>query len=265
MEEGPAVVYDDGSYSGEAMVPFTARGAGLRLAFAKDLTVRCSRTTSSSVMTTGVRLGDDALIEEQRHDESHALLAENDGDAAVTVIFELPVRQGFTLWPDAPEPFERTASHYRFRVEAPPHGAAELTVGESWPRHRRTEYFKLAPDRLHEWLGERMLDAKTFRALSGVLAHWRDADGLEDQRTALAEDRDELFEAQARIAEQLKVLRDTGPEGAVRQRNVAQLDALQIQASNIDGELRRLQEAAEAARAAATAELNRVIGKQAST
>jgi hypothetical protein len=247
------------------MVPFTARGAGLRLAFAKDLTVRCSRTTASSVVTTGVRLGDDALIEEQRHDESHSLLAENDGDAPVEVIFELPVRQGFTLSPDAQEPFERTASHYRFRVEAPAHGATELVVDESWPRHRRTEYFTLAPDRLHEWLGERMLDATTFRALSGVLAHWREADDLEDRRTTLGEDRDELFEAQGRIAEQLKVLRDTGPEGAVRQRNVAQLDALQIQAANLEGELRRLHEAAEAARRAATTELNRVIGKQAST
>jgi hypothetical protein len=265
LEEGPAVVYDGGSYAGEAMVPFTARGAGLRLAFAKDLAVRCSRTTSSSITTSGVRLGDDALIEEQRHDESHSLRAENDGDAPVVVIFELPMRQGFTLSPDAPKPFEQTASHHRFRVEVPAHGAADLVVGESRPRHRRTEYYELAPDRLHEWLGERMLDARTFRALSGVLAHWHEADDLEDQRTALVEERDQLFEAQARIAEQLKVLRDAGPEGAVRQRNVAQLDALQIQAANIEGEIRRLQAAAEAARGAATTELKRVIGKRAST
>jgi hypothetical protein len=264
LEEGPAVVYDGGSYSGEAMVPFTARGAGLRLAFAKDLAVRCSRTTSSSITTSGVRLGDDALIEEQRHDESHSMRAENDGDAPVVVIFELPMRQGFTLWPDAPTPFEQTASHHRFRVEAPAHGAAELVVGESRPRHRRTEYYELAPDRLHEWLGERMLDAKSFRALSGVLAHWHEADDLEDQRTALVEERDQLFEAQGRIAEQLKVLRDAGPEGAVRQRNVARLDALQIQAANVEGEIRRLQAAAEAARGAATTELKRVIGKWAS-
>jgi hypothetical protein len=61
LEEGPAVVYDDGSYAGEAMVPYTARGADLRLAFAKDLALGCGRTTVTDTLTTGVRLGRDAV------------------------------------------------------------------------------------------------------------------------------------------------------------------------------------------------------------
>ena len=37
LEEGPAVVYDEGSYAGEAMLPFAFRDADLRVAFAMDL------------------------------------------------------------------------------------------------------------------------------------------------------------------------------------------------------------------------------------
>ena len=43
LEEGPAVLYDGGVYSGEAMVPYTARGAGVKLGYAKDLATRCRR------------------------------------------------------------------------------------------------------------------------------------------------------------------------------------------------------------------------------
>lgn len=44
LEEGPAVVYEQGGYAGEAMLGFTSRGAEARLAFAKDLAV-CGSTT----------------------------------------------------------------------------------------------------------------------------------------------------------------------------------------------------------------------------
>jgi hypothetical protein len=252
LEEGPAVVYDDGSYAGEAMVPYTARGADLRLAFAKDLALRCGRTTVTDTLTTRVRLGRDALIEEVRY-----------GDSAVSVIFELNRRPRYELHSadDSAQPFEQTATHHRFEVDVPAHGSAELTIRESRRMQQRTDYQSLTPDRLQRWLSQRLLDDATFRELSGVLAHWEEAQRLEDDRERLDEERTEAFEAQTRIAEQLEVLRDTGPEGDVRQRTVEQLVALQDLAAGLDAEIRANRDAVDAERRAATAELRAVIGE----
>jgi hypothetical protein len=94
-----------------------------------------------------------------------------------------------------------------------------------------------------------------------VLAHWEQAQRLEDDRERLDAERTEAFEAQARIAEQLEVLRDAGPEGDVRQRTVAQLVALQDLAAALDVEIRANRDAVDAERRAATGELRAVIGE----
>lgn len=265
LEEGPAVVYDDATYAGEAMVPYTTRGADVRLAFAKDLAVKCSRSSTAAVVSTRLTLGDDAVLEESRSDITHTLRAENGGDEPVDVVFELRrdddtslrTGDGFIA------AFEETASHRRFRIEVPAHGAVEASVGESRPMLKSLGYSVLSPDLLRRWFDEHLLDDAAFDELSRVLELWEEARRFDQQGERLQLDRDEVFAAQARITEQLAVLRDGGPEGAARQRNVSQLVALQDEATALDAEIRRSREAAEAARMAATAELQQVIAGRA--
>lgn len=263
LEEGPAIVHDDGSYAGEAMVPFTPRGADLRLAFAKDLAVRCSQTTTSEAVTTTLRLGADAVIVEIRHDETHTFRAESSADSDVTLTFELERRGQYELHSDD-SPFEQTPTQHRFKVEVPAHDSAELTVGESRRISKQVHYDRLTPDQLQRWLSQRLLDEKTFHELAGVLAHWAEAQRIEDHRERLDEERTEAFEGQARVAEQLEVLRDSGPEGAVRQRTVEQLVVLQDRAAALDAEIRASRDAADGERLAAATELRRLIGQRSS-
>ena len=216
----------------------------------------------TDTLTTRVRLGLDALIEEVRRDETHVLRADNDGDAEVGVIFELDRRPRYELHSDddSAQPFEQTATHHRFDVSAPGHGSAELIVRESRRVQQRIDYQSLTPDRLQRWLSQRLLDEATFTELAGVLAHWEEARRLEDDRERLDEERTETFEAQTRIAEQLEVLRDGGPEGDVRQRTVQQLVALQDRAIALDDEVRANRDAVDAERRAAAEELRAMIG-----
>ncbi|MGA5467075.1 hypothetical protein [Mycobacterium sp. NPDC050041] len=260
LEEGAAVVYDDGSYAGEAMLPYTARGAQLRLTFAKDLAVRCAKSTGYRTVTTKVRLGREGLIEEQRRDEQHVWRADNDGDTAVELWVELRRRTGYQL-DGAVTPVEQTATHHRFRIDVPAHGHAELTVLESYRTEVSAGYDRLSPDQLGEWLSRRLLDESTFRELSGVLGHWETARRLEGERERMVEERDEAFAGQARIAEQLEVLRDAGPEGEVRARTVDQLVALQDRAATLDADIRRNRDRVDAENDAAASELDSLIAR----
>ncbi|MDO3635819.1 hypothetical protein [Mycolicibacterium arseniciresistens] len=258
LEEGAAVVYDDGSYAGEAMLPYTARGAQLRLTFAKDLAVRCAKSTGHRTVTTKVRLGREGLIEEQRRDEQHLWRADNDGDTAVELWVELRRRTGYQL-DGAVAPVGQTATHHRFRIDVPAHGHAELKVLESYRTQITAGYDRLAPDQLGDWLSRRLLDESTFRDLRGVLEHWEAARRLEAERDRMVEERDEAFAGQARIAEQLEVLRDAGPEGEVRARTVDQLVALQDRAAALDADIRRNRDRVDAENRSAATELERLI------
>lgn len=262
LEEGPTVVYEQGGYAGEAMLGFTSRGAEVRLAFAKDLAVRCSSFASAQTVTTRIRLTADAVIEEQRREKRHALRAENDHDDPVDVVFELPVARGHTATAqngvtDAGD----DGVWRRFRVAVPGHQSAEATVLESWPVYSEIAYDELEPGQLEEWLADRALDAATVEALGQVLAHQNTARRLEEQCEQVRQERDEVYTAQGRIAEQLRVLGTEGAEGQLRARQVGELETLQDRVNGLDADIRRLRDEAGMAERQASAELRRVIGE----
>jgi hypothetical protein len=263
LEEGPAVVYDDGSYAGEAMLPFTARGADLRITFAKDLAVRCRRTSTMSAVTARVRLAEEAAVEEQRQEERHTLRAESDHDEDIDVTFEVLRVPGHTLQTDddVAQPGEETATHRSFRVRVPAHGTTEAVVLESWLVYRTIDYQQLSPDQLDRWLKERFLDGETISALSDVLAHREHASRLDALVVRLQAERSEVFTSQSRIADQLKVLGPSGREGELRNRYVYELEAMQNRIGGIEAEISRQRGASEQARAAAATELQRVIAR----
>ncbi|MEB3051518.1 DUF4139 domain-containing protein [Mycolicibacter sp. MYC123] len=260
LEEGPVVVYEQGGYAGEAMLDFTSRGAEVRLAFAKDLAVRCEGYASTQSVTTRIRLAADAVIEEQRCERRHTLRAENDHDGPVDVVFELPVARGHTA---VARHGATEAGHdgvwHRFSVAVPGHQTAEATVLETWPVYSEIAYDELEPGQLEEWLADRSLDAATFKALGQVLAHQNTARRLEQERERAREQRDEAYAAQGRIAEQLRVLGTEGAEGQLRARQVGELETLQDRVNGLDAEVRRLRDEADAAQQQASAELQRLI------
>jgi hypothetical protein len=262
LEEGPAVIYEQDSYAGEAMVPFTARDAKVRLAFAKDLAVRCRSTSTADTVTARVRLAADAVVEEQRVEKRYTLRVENDHDDAVDVVFELPRVRGHRIAPlDGVADAVDDGRWHRVRVSVPGHHTVEAAVLETWPIYTEIDYRELSPRQLEQWLAGRSLDAATIAELSGVLRHWEQADRLDAQRGRLEAGRTEDYAAQSRIAEQLKVLGSDGPEGELRRRQVDQLEQLQDRVNALDTQIRGLREDADAARVAASDELRRLIGQ----
>lgn len=262
LEEGPAVIYEQGGYSGEAMLDFTSRSAEVRLAFAKDLAVRCRSHASVQTVTTAIRLTVDTVVEEKRCERRHTLHADNDHDDPVEVVFELPTDPRHTLAVSNGAADAGDDGRWRrFVVAVPGHGGADATVLETWPVSTAIAYDDLDPGRLEEWLATRALDAATLQALSRVLGHQNTARLLDSQCERAEEQREETYAAQSRIAEQLQVLGTDGAEGELRARQVGELNALQDRVSALDSEVRRLREDSTAARQQASAELQRVIGE----
>ena len=145
LEEGPAVLYDASVYAGEAMVPYSSRGAEVKLGFAKDLGVRCKRRSETRRVVSGVRIGSEALFEEHRREEHHTLDVENDHAEEVVVIVEMAKVTGHSFDPAGAQPFEETSSFHRFRVVAPPRSRAVVPIVERWHDATRIDYGRSPP------------------------------------------------------------------------------------------------------------------------
>ncbi len=245
LEEGPAVIYDSGSYGGEAMVPYSARGAEVRLAFARDLGIRCSRSALNSVRLDGVRIK--GLVAWERHErrDTHTLVVESDHDEPTSVIFEVPKRDGHEVV-EGEEPVEETTSHWRFAIEAAPKATTEATFVERWVHDYRLELERLDMPRLKTWFTSDKLDPATSGTLRGVMQMWQQATDLEAQARELDQESSALSAQAQSFKEQLGVLRSDGEEGALRMRWVHELSQIVDRQKALYAEQKRLNaEAAE--------------------
>jgi len=263
LEEGPAVVYDEGTYAGESMVPYGPRGAEVKLAFAKDLAVRCRRQSTQQSVLSGVRLGQHGAVEQLYREETHTLTAESDHGEAIDVVFELHKVHTRNVHPEGAQPFEETASFRRFKVSVPPHGKTELAVRERWSESRQLQYTHLSMRELSTWLEGRFLDRATIDVLGSVLAKWQEASQLEQRLAWVQREQQEAYAKQTKISEQLGVLKEGGPEGALRLRYVKELETEQDKVNAAEAEIRRLRQAIEDARAAAARTLEQLTGARA--
>jgi hypothetical protein len=248
LEEGPAVIYDDNVYAGEAMVPYSARGVEVKLAFAKDLGVRCKRTSARKTITTGVSLHQGFLLEEVRWEEHHLLRAESDHVEPVDVIFELPKRDDRSIDPAHLQPFEETSSYRRMKLTVPPHDKSSGKLVERWSVSQRHAYDQLGDHQLTAWMSNRFLDSRTVDQLREVTGAWSEAASHDRRRADVEREQQEAYAKQSKISEQLRVLKEGGPEGELRLRYVRELEVEQDKVNGCEREIRALRDKAAIAR-----------------
>jgi hypothetical protein len=245
LEEGPAVIYDEDVYAGEAMVPYTTRGTPVKVAFARDLSVTVSLAADLTTRLSGLRLSDLLLYEDLVRENHVTVSVESAHDSETEVVIELPRTHGRTLHHDSAQPFEETGSARRFLVKAAPRAITKLVVIEWWSDFRSTKYEKVSTASLTEWLSRGMLDPNRHGALQEVVTLWAAADDYERQGEASERRASECYARQKRIGEQLGVLRADGPEGALRLKHVRELEIEQAEAARQEQEAKRQRSRAE--------------------
>jgi hypothetical protein len=263
LEEGAAVVYDQSVYAGEAMLPYTARGADVRLNFARDLAVRCRHDSTTRSVATAIHLAREAAVEELRFEEHHELCVESDHAREIEVVFEMGKSAERSIDPAHAQPDSDTLDRYRFKVAVPPRGRAAIKVVERWMGSQKFLYTAFSAADLQRWLDGRFLDESVSRELGGVLAARERIREMQQQLDRATKERDAAHAKQKGLADQLAILKEGGREGELRLRYVGELEAEQDKANRLAGEMARLRDAIEACNKEGNERLRAVIGSKA--
>ncbi len=258
LEEGPAVVYDDGVYAGEAMVPYSARGAKMLLGFAKDLAVRCKETTRHVRSGIKIYARRGGLFQEMRSEIHHEVTVENDHAEEVEVIFEMPKVAGRTIPEDSPQPFEETLSYLRFKITAPPRGRNKVKLVERWLESVTMNVATLGADDIGKYVTAGLLDERGAETLRSVTTIFQQIAELNESKRRADASRSGAYQKQQKISEQLAVLRDGGAEGSLRLRYVQELEAEQNKVNAAEAEILRVDAAIEAAQRDAAQKLSKM-------
>lgn len=252
LEEGAVVVYEEGRYAGEAMLPFSGRTAEVQMVYAKDLAVRCDARQDIQTDVISVAFANESLLEEVRYRHQHTFRAENSSDQPMEVVFVLQKTAGRELVEGGPTPSEETANTYRFTVTVEPQGQHECVVSERSRQYRRVSFEHLTHSQLELWRRGSLLEADFDQALSGLLDVSKRAKALIKDRQQQQALREAAYAKMSQIAEQLKVLRDQGDEARLRSRYVRELEeaqdkvnAYEAQITLLDGQEKALAKEAE--------------------
>jgi len=131
LTPGPITVYDDGTYAGDAQLTALPPGQVRLISFAVDqrVLVDSERERSQQTRTLGKIVRGVLQLQVVSY-QGRTYKAENQGDVAKQLIIEHPRAGGEWKLHETPAALETTDQLYRFKVDLPAKGKAELAVTE---------------------------------------------------------------------------------------------------------------------------------------
>lgn len=198
LEHGPLTVTEDGSYRGEAVLPFTVKGAELYLPYAMELGIHVTVDTHSGEQHTTLTTGEGAFWEESAGTKTLRWTLHNktEKDDVVTIecdAFRLPGE----LTCQAGEPL-RVAHVLRWRVPCPAQSEVSFQVSAHSVSRQRLGGLP-ALEKLKAVLGASLCPLGLAQALQPLLPMMEEQDTanarlkqLDDALKELAESQEEL-------------------------------------------------------------------------
>jgi hypothetical protein len=241
LERGPVTIVEDGEYRGEAVVPFTRSDNEVYLAYAVELGVRVTERAEGRTEMAGLDIRHKYLIINEYHVRATTCTLENTTDRDLAVTLEAPIRADYELF-DTPDPDEETAAERRWRVAVPAHGSAGFTRSERRLTRRHEEVRNLDYRRLQRFMDDRWLDQATFEMLTTLLDNLAFIENARAAQDDLRTEREEIYQRQAQLRENLTTLKPAGEEGPLRSRMLHQLEATEDRVEAIEARLAELDE-----------------------
>ena len=257
LEEGPVTLSDETGYAGEAMFPYTSKGAKALLVYARERGIRCRAIPHVIDRVVSLRFAEGKVFEVKERISIWTLVASSDLEEPAEVHFE--VQRGREIeapvvgeGPEAGLPAEVIPGYWRVKV-AVAHGETRARLVIREPQEFHVAAAELG-GRLEPWKEKGLLDPALQAAIARVVALRKEGERLRAQAEALTAGLGELRAEEKALQEQLGVLRAEGPEGERRLEIVAKLRGLEargVAARESAEELRvaslaRLQEAEDA-------------------
>lgn len=243
LERGPVTVLENASYVGEAVITFTPAEGELFVPYAVDLGVRITPTESHRTELAAIRLGPhDYVMCDEYGIVTTQYQIENRNPAAIALIIEHRIYTDYELF-DTPECETQTAEFYRWRVAVPARAKVDFGVNQRQLRSRQEGFRRLKHKKLSEYFENKFIDQAAYTRLDRILSLYDQREQNEAEITRRSKHRNQLSTELRAGADKLNPLGHNGAEGKLRQRYVAQMQALEDQNEALAQEIETLKSA----------------------
>ena len=225
LEDGALTVIDGDAYAGEALMERLKPAEQRLVSFALDLgTLVNVRREEDRAPAFLVRVTNGVFQAHYHREDRKRFTLTNQTDRARVVYVEHPVRQGWELSKDTPQPEGKSARYYRFRVELAPHSKQELAVAERQALMDTYALSNLSRADLQLFITRRYVDEPTRAALQNIIDLKAGLASTDARVQAIDAEIASIGEDQKRLRENIEALTKTAEAKQLITRYVAKAD-----------------------------------------
>jgi hypothetical protein len=219
LERGPVSLRMGGKFVGQALLPYTPKGADFYLPYAKDQALKVKfvtnyGTTRTTKVSLGERFREGSLLMDQAYVHDLGFEVRTLHDQPVDLILEVPRQDGFSLQvPPSDAPYTlrtETATHWRILATVNP-GSEPLkfTLRAEKPAQVVTQIQGISEDLFLSWVNAGVISATLRASIEQVMAAQREVVRV---TSILSGTRDTLRQRETREGELVTRLKDLGSE-----------------------------------------------------
>jgi hypothetical protein len=226
------------------------------VSYATDLGVRVdAKNESEPQKISKVRIVKGSMIQTSQIRQEISYTIRNDDTTPRTILIEHPLRTGWKIADDGPQPEETTSSAYRFRANVEPKATQKLSVWEATPVETRYQLTNLTDDQIEIFLQQKSISPEIEQAFRKIVEQKGKVSALDAETSSRNDQTQKIYDDQQRLRENLKALKGSAEERALTQRYTQQLNDQETRLEAMERELTDLQ----AKRAQAQQELDQTI------
>lgn len=225
LDGGSFNVLDSNTFAGEGILDAIKPGERRLLSYATDLGLLVDtkeESTRERVTRVLITHGNMATISEER--EKKTYIVRNEDTTPRALIIEHPARPAWKLAQDAPQPEEKAAGLYRFRLNVEPKKTERLVINEAKPQFTQYELKTLTDNQIELLLQQKSINPDVEKALRRITSQKNVVAEYDGQIKIQQKQMDQIFADQARLRENMKSLKGSAEEKALLQRYTKQLD-----------------------------------------
>ncbi|RPH37871.1 MAG: hypothetical protein EHM91_14520 [Planctomycetota bacterium] len=240
LEAGPATVFDGSTCVGEGLMrKVLKKDMRDMIPFAVEAGVSIDRTVTHQPdpVTKGtVANGVVTLSYRQNYESVYSIKSRSGKD--LVLYLDHPKTGSYTL-AEPSKDVEEVDGHYRFKLDVKAGRTVELKVREGMPATTTFTLLRTPAETIRFHLQQRYLSEKAKGLLQALMASQGEINRLRASESDLVQERTRITEDEARMRQNLQVLRDTPAELEIRKKYLAQIEKAEARLDQVREEAKQ--------------------------